>query len=134
VFSARAAYHVISNGHRSVLYAADSAASALAVLAGNKSPWEVRRSAARYGDQCDLLRDIVGNPSRPITLDPSWRTSTVAALAQAIYEERTFERLPILADALEDSGCADQEILTHCRGPRLHIRGCWVVDLLLCKQ
>ena len=55
-------------------------------------------------------------------------------LAQAIYEERRFGDLPVLADALEEAGCTDADILSHCRGPGPHVRGCWVVDLLLGKQ
>lgn len=81
-----------------------------------------------------FLRDIFGNPFRPTTLDQSWLTSTVTALAHAIYQERAFDRLPILADALEDAGCTNQEILAHCRGPGPHARGCWAVDLLLKKE
>jgi hypothetical protein len=80
------------------------------------------------------VRDIFGNPFRPITLDPSWLTATVTSLAQAIYEERAFDRLPVLADALEDAGCANAEILSHCRQPGEHVRGCWVVDLILSKD
>ena len=78
-----------------------------------------------------LLRDILGNPFRPVALDPEWRTSTVVALAQGIYEERAFDRLPILADALQDAGCENEDILNHCRSKGPHVRGCWVVDLLL---
>jgi hypothetical protein len=81
-----------------------------------------------------LLRHIVGNPFRPAYVEPVWLTSTVVSVAQAIYEERAFDRMPILADALEDSGCANQEILSHCRGSGPHIRGCWLVDLLLGKE
>jgi hypothetical protein len=54
-------------------------------------------------------------------------------LAQAIDDERAFDRLPILADALEDAGCTDADLLNHCRGPGLHVMGCWVVDMLLGK-
>jgi hypothetical protein len=68
-----------------------------------------------------------------VTLDPNWRTSTVLALAQGIYDERAFDRLPILADALEDAGCDNEEMLAHCRGAGPHARGCWVVDLVLGK-
>jgi hypothetical protein len=82
----------------------------------------------------NLLRDIFGNPFRPITVDPSWQTGDVIALAQAIYDERTFERMPLLADALEEAGCTDAEILNHCRQPGQHVRGCWVVDLMLGKS
>jgi len=80
------------------------------------------------------LRDIFGNPFRPVSLDPGWLTSTVQNLATAIYTHRAFDRLPILADALEDAGCTNADILTHCRQPGEHCRGCWVVDLLLDKR
>jgi hypothetical protein len=86
---------------------------------------------------CALLRDIFGLlPYRPVALDRTWltwRDGTISKLAQAIYDERAFDRLPILADALVDAGCTDEAILGHCRGPGPHIRGCWVVDLLLGK-
>ncbi len=87
--------------------------------------------------QCELLRDIVGNPYRPMTLDPDWLTwnsGTVVKVAQGIYDERAFDRLSILADALEDAGCDATEILAHCRGPGSHVRGCWVIDLILAKD
>jgi hypothetical protein len=77
-----------------------------------------------------LLRDIFGNPFRQVTLNPAWLTSTVLALATGIYEEKAFDRMPILADALQDAGCDSEEILQHCRQPGEHVRGCWVVDLL----
>jgi hypothetical protein len=83
--------------------------------------------------QADLVRDIFGNPFRPVSLDPSWLTSTVRTLAEGIYAERAFDRLPILADALQDAGCADPDMLDHCRGSGSHVRGCWVVDLVLGK-
>jgi hypothetical protein len=77
-----------------------------------------------------FLRDIFGNPLRPVTLDTSWLSSTVLALAQGIYSEKAFDRMPILADALQDAGCDNEEVLNHCRQPGVHVRGCWVVDLL----
>src|SRR5262245_49415618 len=80
--------------------------------------------------QADLLRDIFGNPFRPVALDPSWLTSTVNALARQMYESRDFSAMPILADALQDAGCDSDDILDHCRGPGPHVRGCWVVDLV----
>jgi hypothetical protein len=84
--------------------------------------------------QCELLRDIFGNPFRPVTLDPAWRTSTVVALAEGIYADRAFDRLPILADALQDAGCDHPDLLGHCRDPQLsHVRGCWAVDMVLAK-
>jgi hypothetical protein len=76
----------------------------------------------------------VGNPFRPVAADSRWLTSTVVSLAQAIYDDRLFDRLPILADALEDAGCDNADILTHCRGDGSHVRGCWVVDLILGKE
>jgi hypothetical protein len=81
-----------------------------------------------------IVRDIIGNPFHPASVDPPWLTATVVALAQAIYADRAFDRLPILADALEEAGCTDADILAHCRGPGPHVRGCWVVDLLLGKE
>jgi hypothetical protein len=81
-----------------------------------------------------LIRDIFGNPFRPATLDPRWLTSTVIDLARTIYEERVWERMPILADALMDAGCDSDEIINHCRGPGPHVRGCWVVDLLTGRE
>lgn len=84
--------------------------------------------------QADQLRDIFGNPFRPVVFDPRWRTETTVALAAGIDAERAFDRLPILADALEDAGCDHADILHHCRGPGPHVRGCWVVELVLGKE
>jgi hypothetical protein len=84
--------------------------------------------------QSDLVRDIFGNPFRPVAFDPRWRTSDVVGLAQAIYDDKAFERMPILADALMDAGCEDEQIIGHCRGKGPHVRGCWVVDLVLGKE
>ncbi|MBP3956137.1 hypothetical protein J8F10_12675 [Gemmata sp. G18] len=81
-----------------------------------------------------VLRDIFGNPFRPITFSPSWRTDTVLALAAQMYSSRDFSAMPILADALQDAGSDSAEVLDHCRGPGPHVRGCWVVDLVLGKD
>jgi hypothetical protein len=78
-----------------------------------------------------LLRDICGNPFRPVTLDPAWTTPTVVQLARSLYEERRFQDLPVLADALEEAGCQDQSILEHLRSTGPHVRGCWPLDLIL---
>jgi hypothetical protein len=86
-----------------------------------------------YCRNLPLLRCIFGNPFRPVTLDRNWLTSTVTDLARGIYADRAFDRLPILADALQDAGCDNDDILTHCRGEGPHARGCWVVDLVLGK-
>jgi len=95
--------------------------------------FQSRRVKEMYG-QAALLRDIFGNPFRPVTADTSWLTPTMSKLAQAIYNERRFQDTPDLADALEDAGCMIREILDHCRGPGPHVRGCWVVDLVLGKS
>ncbi len=83
--------------------------------------------------QTELLRDIFGNPFRPVTFDPAWRTEAAVGIAQAAYDSRKFGNLPILADALQDAGCDHPDILAHLRGPGPHVRGCWVVDLVLGK-
>jgi hypothetical protein len=72
-----------------------------------------------------------GDIQRPIVLEPSWRTEGVVGLVSSIYAERAFDHMPILGDALEDAGCADDDILGHCRWGGPHSRGCWVVDLVL---
>jgi hypothetical protein len=78
-----------------------------------------------------LLRDIFGNPFRPVAFSPTWRTSIAVTLARQMYESRDFAVMPILADALQDAGCDNDDVLSHCRGPGPHVRGCWVVDLVL---
>jgi len=89
---------------------------------------EVRRPHA------DLLREVIGNLFRTTKVDPSWlawSNGTVVKLAQGIYDDRRFEDLPILADALEEAGCREQSVLDHLRGPGPHVRGCWPLDLIL---
>ncbi len=81
-----------------------------------------------------FLHDAFGNPFRPVPFSPSWRTSTAVALAAQMYESRDFGAMPILADALQDAGCDSTDVLDHCRGPGPHVRGCWVVDLILGKE
>jgi hypothetical protein len=79
-----------------------------------------------------LLRDIFGNPFRPVAFEPEWRSDTAVSLAKHIYEARDFAQMPILADALQDAGCDNTDILSHCRDPQqTHVRGCWVVDMIL---
>jgi hypothetical protein len=80
-----------------------------------------------------LLRDIFGNPFRPLSINPTLRTDTAMSLARQMYDSREFSPMPILGDALEEAGCSESEILDHCRLARDHVRGCWVVDLLLDK-
>ena len=97
-------------------------------------PWHVAYAVKNPAKCAHLLGDVFGNPFRPVAFDPAWRSSTVASLAEAIYAERAFDRLPILADALEDAGCTSSDVLEHCRQPGEHVRGCWVVDLVLGKE
>ena len=80
--------------------------------------------------QANFLRDIFGNPFRPVSFSPRWRTDISLALAHQMYKSRNFDAMPILADALQDAGCDSDDILAHCRGPGPHVRGCWVVDLV----
>jgi hypothetical protein len=95
---------------------------------------EIRKSMAMAecrSNLADLFRDIFRNPSSaPLAIDPA----CVLALAQRVYDERAFDRMPELADALEEADCGDREILDHCRSAGQHARGCWVVDLILAKQ
>ena len=118
--------------------AASSAALVDARTAAVRSSSEIRWPAGKGSTgQVRLLRDIIGNPFRPIPVDLSWlawNDGTVVRLAQAIYDERAFDRLPVLADALEEAGCHDADILAHCRQPGEHVRGCWVVDPILGKE
>jgi hypothetical protein len=82
---------------------------------------------------CDLLRCVFGNPYRPVAVEPSWKKwndGLIPKIAEGIYAERAFDRLPILHDALLDAGCDNADILTHCRAGGIHVRGCWVVDIL----
>jgi hypothetical protein len=118
----------------------------LSALKGAKNVRALRKAYA------DVLRDIAGNPFRggrgqqfnprprkkpqqePV-FRPEWRTDTVLALARGVYADRAFDRLPILADALQDAGCFSEPLLTHLRDTTVpHVRGCWALDLVLGKQ
>lgn len=90
--------------------------------------------ADEEAEQCAVLRDIFGNPFRPVAVNLAWLTHAVVGMARTIYNERVFDRLPILADTLEQAGCQNPDILNHCRQPGDHVRGCWVLDLLLGKN
>jgi hypothetical protein len=93
---------------------------------------------AEFAAQTALVRDLFGNPLRPAPVpNPSWlawQDGAVVKLAQGIYADRAFDRLPILADALEEAGCDNADILAHYRQPGLHMRGCWALDLILGKE
>jgi hypothetical protein len=124
----------------SFLSALDTSASAAACDAADQVPDDrydevyddARMRAVNH--QAQLVRDIFGNPFRPVTASPSWLTTTALSLARQMYESRDFAPMPILADALEGAGCDDADVLGHCRGPGPHVRGCWVVDLVLGKS
>jgi hypothetical protein len=96
--------------------------------------WHSPRNEA-FEVQRAIFHDIFGNPLRPVTFSPEWRTDTALSLARTMYDGRDFSAMPILADALQDAGCDNDDILAHCRDPKAtHVRGCWVVDLVLGKQ
>jgi hypothetical protein len=107
-----------------------------------RQEWMAMYDATRLresGMQADVLRDLFGPlPFRAVHIDPSllkWNDRLVVRLAQAIYDERRWADMPILADALLDSGCDNDDILQHCRNPEaVHARGCFVLDLLLGKD
>jgi hypothetical protein len=127
-------------------------------LPPNSDPGSVEyqdRRRVESAFQADVLREVFGNPFRIVNSDPAWRfstviandisfhvvnfdpawlTPTVVALATGIYANRAFDRMPILADALEEAGCENADVLLHCRQPGEHVRGCWVVDLVLGKE
>jgi hypothetical protein len=97
---------------------------------------DIRRDAVRQRAAVvvESLREVVGNPFRRPKVQPAWLTAneaTALRLARGIWEEQDFDRLPILGDALEDAGCGSAAILEHCRRQGGHVRGCWVLDLLL---
>lgn len=85
----------------------------------------------RNRQEREYIRDIAGNPFKPVSIDRAWITGNVHSLASSFYEGNQFDGMPILADALEDAGCTDQDILTHCREISVHVRGCWVIDQIL---
>jgi hypothetical protein len=125
----KAAYYAASNAHLALACIVNPGA------ASSDSGFSASR-AAEERVQTALLRCIF-NPFRSVSLDPAWLTwndSTVQKIAQGIYDDRSFDQLPILADALEQAGCSDQDILGHCRSGGEHVRGCWVVDLVLGKS
>jgi hypothetical protein len=136
--------------HRAANYDPYSAASgAVFIAALCAAPWLYEPSGAvlHHGDvaakararqhHCDLLRDVVGNPFRRVTVRPEWLAwdrGVVVRLAEHIYRESSFDELPVLGDALEEAGCRDETLLTHCRSAGVHVRGCWLVDRILARQ
>ncbi len=99
---------------------------------GMEAQWAAVRAPV-----CRLLRDIAGNPCRPVAFSPAWLTwhgGLLVSMARRMYESRDFTELPVLADMLEDAGCADEQILAHCRAGGRHARGCFAVDPLLGRE
>jgi hypothetical protein len=92
-----------------------------------------RAEGAENVRQASLIREVFGNPFRQVDFAP-WRTDTAVALARQMYEQNDFSAMPILADALQDAGCENVNVLDHCRDPGEHVRGCWVIDMLLGKE
>jgi hypothetical protein len=124
----------------SVKYALSTASIAAAMYAADQygrqdydHAYDVHWRRA-IGERGALIRDIFGSTTAQPGFHPSWRTEAVFALARGMYESRDFGPMPVLADALEDAGCADPDVLAHCRGDGPHVRGCWVVDLVLGKE
>lgn len=91
-----------------------------------ETEWQAERQA-----QCDMLRDIIGNPFQSQTLDRSALSPKVVDLAGTIARDRAFQNLPRLAAALEEAGCTDPALLLHCRTPGSHVHGCWALALVL---
>jgi hypothetical protein len=135
--------------HRSSKWAGRALRAAEAAMNAAHPLWDgraARRAAAREdwlgnasicNTQCGLLRDLFGTPFRPVRLDPgwlTWRDGLIVCMARSLYQEGRFEDLPILADALEEAGCDNRDVLDHCRSGGEHVRGCWVVDGLLGRQ
>jgi len=127
-----AAFALSENVGRPITWEAKTAAEwTVYALAGSSAVDDPDREARRLTDfddevkgQCDLLRDIFGNPFRPVMLNPSCLTPAVVKLAQAIYDDRAFDRIPELVDTLQRARCDNEEILGHLRGPGPHVRGC----------
>jgi hypothetical protein len=110
-----------------------------------ESPVEAARAAALHAGKvigetsgpllCGLLRDVFGNPFRPVVPEPSWmgRDGGIKLLARSLYDDRRLADLSALAEALTTENCREATILEHCRGPGPHVRGCWVLDILTAR-
>jgi len=148
----------LAAAREAALDAQRGAASHIVSWVGDHGPWQAARmivvslqqvqtqvTARDWGSQVSartrgLLHCVFANPFRPVRLNPAWlawNAGTVVKIAQATYEDRDLpsghlnsSRLCILADALEEAGCSEPDIVAHLRSPGPHVRGCWVVDLL----
>lgn len=135
--AARAAGRTVQpNAHDASRYAVNEIvelhANSMEDEEGEHAYWKGKANAE--GMLASALRDIFGNPFRPVIVDPSRLNHDIIDLARLIYNERAFNRMPELADALQAAGCADEDILKHCRGTGPHVRGCWVIDVALGKS
>jgi hypothetical protein len=104
-------------------------------MANLHGTWDSAQKTAQLR-QVDLITEIIGNPFRVFVMKQqwlAWESGLLVRLAEGIYEDRAYDRMPILGDALEDAGCEEEEILRHCREEREHLRGCWVLDWVLSK-
>jgi hypothetical protein len=139
-----AAYDLASGSPDDAIWAAAEAANPSSDSAARQTALVVARAAPYLAGrpvQVVLLRDLFGNPFRPLTVEPTWRTTLVLQLAEAAYDERVLpsgelhaDRLAVLADALEDQGCDHAGMLEHLRGPGPHVRGCHVLDAILERE
>jgi hypothetical protein len=137
---ASAAWHTwMSNPERESEVQITQAILAVTLSEALPAAWEAATRAALVGSLCPLsfqaglVREIFGNPFRPTSIERNWlawNSGIVARLVRGIHEEQRFGDLPILADALEEAGCLDENLLRHCRQEGGHVRGCWVVDVL----
>ena len=127
VYETRSLHHAVLNW--------SGIQAGLKVLYEICQPLKSRRKMHKADEKplCSFVRDIFGNPFRPVVFSPEWRTSTAVAIANSMYESRDFGPMPLLADALQDAGCDETDIIDHCRGSGPHCRGCWVVDGVLGK-
>jgi hypothetical protein len=119
---------------RQRLLAAAELAEYCAVSSLSASDWGIQYISRVDWPGRWLFDCVFGNPFCSVSLDPAWlawHDGCIVKLAKGIYDDRAFDRLPVLADALEDAGCTNAGILGHLRGPGPHFRGCWVADLLL---
>jgi hypothetical protein len=124
----KAAYYAFSNAYLALAALKNRGAASY----GSKF---LQSCADEKGSQANVLRCIVGSVSfRRVTAAPACLTPRVVSLAQTIYDNRAFDRLPEVADALEGAGCTNDNVLDHCRQPEEHVRGCWVVDQILGKE
>jgi hypothetical protein len=145
--AASAVYHALSRqAWQGANDGCQLAAEALVREAGGYAAldWQkVERTEESF--QANLLRDLFGNPYRPVPCLPPevliWNSGLVEKLARAVYEQRNLpsgtldtNRLAVLADALEEAGCTERTLIEHCVGPGPHYRGCWAVDHLLNKE